>query len=138
VATLGDIPSNTLRLPNSTGSLQGLEKRGEIAVASGGTTDIWRGAWNNQHVAFKAFRICPPQDLQEAKKILWKLVPIWKRLHHENVLPFQGVDTSILQLALVYDWGQNGNIAQYLKSNPDASRSKLVTVPPPFRTQPVP
>jgi len=60
VATLGDIYSNILQLPNSIGSLQRLEKRGEIAVASGGTTDIWRGVWNNQHVAFKAFRISPP------------------------------------------------------------------------------
>ena len=138
VATLGDIYSNTSLLPNSTGSLQGLEKRGEIAVASGGTTDIWRGTWNNQRqVAFKAFRIYPRQDLHEAKKILWKVVPIWKRLAHENVLPFHGVDTSIFQLALIYDWGQNGNITQYLESNPDASRSELVAVPP-FRTQHVP
>jgi len=79
-------------------------------------------------VAFKAFRIYPPQDLQEAKKILWKLVPVWKRLIHENVLPFRGVDMSAFQLALVYDWGHNGNIMQYLESHPDASRAKLVTV----------
>ena len=56
---------------------------------------------NDKPVAFKAFRIYP-QDLQEAKKILWKLVPAWKRLVHENILPFRGVDTSIFQLALVY------------------------------------
>ena len=128
VATLGDISSDILLLPNSTGSLQGLKKRGEIAVASGGTTDIWRGTWNGQQVALKAFRIYPPQDLQEAKKILWKLVPIWKRLVHENVLSFHGVDTSIFQLSLVYDWGHNGNITQYLESNPNASRPELVSV----------
>jgi serine/threonine protein kinase len=126
VATLGDISSDILRLPNSVGSLQGLEKRGQIAVASGGTTDIWRGTWNGQQVAFKTFRIYPPQDLQEAKKILWKVVPTWKRLVHENVLPFHGVDTSTFQLALIYDWGPNGNITQYLESNPGASRHKLV------------
>jgi hypothetical protein len=128
VAALGDISSEILLLPNSVGLLQGLEKRGEIAVASGGTTDIWRGAWNNQQVAFKAFRIYPPQDLQEAKKILWKLVPIWKRLTHENVLSFHGVDTSIFQLALVYGWGHKGNITQYLESNRNASRPQLVSI----------
>jgi serine/threonine protein kinase len=128
VAALGDISSDTLRLPNSVGSLQGLKKRGEIAVASGGTTDIWRGTWNTQQVAFKAFRIYPPQDLQEAKKILWKVVPTWKRLVHENVLPFHGIDTSTFQLALVYDWGHNGNITQYLESNPSASRPELVRI----------
>ena len=79
-------------------------------------------------MAFKAFRIYPPQDLQEAKKILWKLAPIWKRFAHENVLPFHGVDTTIFQLALVYDWGHNGNITQYLESNPNASRPELVSI----------
>ena len=128
VTTLGDISSDITLLPKSTGSLQGLKKRGEIAVASGGTTDIWRGTWNNQQVALKAFRIYPPQDLQEAKKILWKVLPIWKRLVHENVLSFHGVDMSIFQLALVYDWGHNGNITQYLESNPNASRPELVSI----------
>jgi len=128
--TLGDISSDVLRLPNSIGSLQGLEKRGNIPLASGGTTDIWRGGWNNRQVALKAFRTYPPQDLQETKKILWKQVPIWKRLVHENVLSFHGIDTSIFQLALVYDWGQNGNITQYLELNPDSSRPELVSVNP--------
>jgi len=81
-------------------------------------------------VAFKAFRIYPPEDLQEAKKILWKSIPTWKRLSHENVLPFHGVDMSIFQLALIYDWGCSGNITRYLESHPNASRTKLVTVPP--------
>ena len=125
---LGDISSDILRLPHSTGSLQGLEKRGKIAISSGGTTDIWRGTWNNKDVALKAFRVYPPQELQEIKRILWKQVPAWKRLVHENVLPFHGVDTSIFQLALVYDWSHNGNITQYLESHPDASRPELVSV----------
>jgi len=125
---LGEISSGIGQLPNSIGLLRGLEKRGGVAVASGETTDIWQGSWNNNHVALKAFRIYPPQDLQEAKKILWKLVPVWKRLVHENVLPFLGVDTSIFRLALVYDWGHNGNIMQYLESHPDSSRPKLVSV----------
>jgi hypothetical protein len=130
VAALGEISSDTGLLPNSVGSLQGLEKREEIAVATGGTTDIWIGTLTGKQVAFKAFRIYAPRDLQEAKKILWKRVPIWKRLIHENVLSFHGVDTSIFQLALVYDWCDDGNIIQYLESHPDVSRPKLVTVPP--------
>ena len=128
VATLGGILNDILRLPSSVRPLRGLEKRGEIPIGSGGTTDIWRGTWNRKEVVFKAFRVYPPQVLQEAKKILWKLVPTWKRLAHENVLPFHGVDTSTFQLALVYGWAQNGNIAQYLKSNPDASRPELVRI----------
>ena len=129
VVVLGEICSDTGLLPNSIGSLQGLKKLGEIAVASGGTTDTWRGVLDNKQVALKAFRIYTPQDLREAKKILWKSVPIWKRLNHENVLPFRGVDTAMFELALVYDWGHNGNIVQYLNSHSEASRPKLVTIP---------
>ena len=33
---------------------------------------------------------------------------------------------TLFQLALVYDWGQNGNINQYIVSHPDASRPPLV------------
>ena len=128
LAALGDISSDTGLLPDSVGSLHGLGKHEEMAVVTGGTTDIWRGTLSGKQVAFKAFRVYALRDLQEAKKILWKLVPIWKRLIHENVLPFHGVDMSIFQLALVYDWSDNGNIVQYLESYPDVSRPKLVTV----------
>lgn len=130
VTALGNISSDLLLVPSSTGALRGLQKRGGIAIASGGTTDIWRGSWNNQQVALKAFRVYRVQDLREAKRILWKLVPIWKRLVHENVLSFHGVDMSIFQLALVYDWGYNGNIIQYLESHPGGSRSSLVSIHP--------
>lgn len=82
----------------------------------------------NEQVALKAFRIYTPQDLLGAKKIIWGRVPIWKRLNHENVLSFHGVDTTIFELALVYDWGYNGNIIQYLEANPETSRTKLVTI----------
>ena len=123
---LGDISSEILKLPRSIGSLRGLKKSGTIAVTSGETTDIWRGDWNNTPVAFKAFRIYPLQDLLEAKRIIWRMAPIWKRLSHENVLPFHGVDTSMFQLALVYEWGHNGNIVRYLEAHPEASRPKLV------------
>ena len=47
----------------------GLEKRGTMAVASGGLTDIWRGQLNDARVAIKAFRIYPAQNLKEAKEV---------------------------------------------------------------------
>ena len=59
-------------------------------------------------------------------QILWKEVVVWKRLSHENVLPFYGVDTINFQLALVYDWADSGNINQYLNSHPKTSRTRLV------------
>lgn len=47
----------------------GLDKRGSIAVASGGFTDVWRGDSNGRPVAIKAFRIYPAQNLKEAKEV---------------------------------------------------------------------
>lgn len=52
---------------------------------------------------------------------------MWKRLSHEHVLPFYGVDTTNFQLALVYDWADSGNIIQYLELHPKASRAHLVS-----------
>jgi len=57
------------RLPASAVLSAGLEKRGSIAVASGGFTDIWRGEYLGAHVAIKAFRIYPAQNLKEAKEV---------------------------------------------------------------------
>jgi len=95
-------------------------------VASGGFTDTWRGSYQGKTVALKAFRTFPLQDLREAEKILWKEVVIWKRLCHEHVLRFHGVDKTNFQLSLVYDWQDSGNIVQYLDSNPKVSRTSLL------------
>ena len=69
VNALGDVCSATDRLPTSTLLAAGLEKRGAIAVASGGLTDIWRGEYHGSPVAIKAFRIYPAQNLKEAKEV---------------------------------------------------------------------
>jgi len=103
-----------------------MERWGDIAMASGGFTDTWRGCYQGKKVALKAFRTYPIQDLKEAQKILWKEVVVWKRLSHEYVLPFHGVDMKNFQLALVYDWADFGNIIQYLESNQKASRTCLL------------
>ena len=139
---LGNLCSAIQRLPTSAVLSTGLEKRGNIAVASGGFTDIWRGDLGDLRVGIKAFRIYPAQNLKEAKEvsirpvgdigscknfqILWKRVPVWMRLSHPNILQFRGVNMTLFQLSLVYDWGQNGNITQYAAAHPRASRPSLV------------
>lgn len=114
-----------------------------MPVASGGLTDVWKGDLGDVRVAIKAFRIYPEQNLKDAKEvsnqpnvwvpsptrglqILWKRVPVWTRLSHPNILPFRGVNMTLFQLSLVYDWGQNGNITQYVAKHPHASRLSLV------------
>ncbi|KAF9647761.1 kinase-like protein [Thelephora ganbajun] len=126
VTALGNLCSAIGQLPTSAVLSTGPEERGNIAVASGGLTDIWRGDLGGAPVAIKAFRIYPAQNLKEVKEILWKRVPTWMRLSHENILPFRGVNMTLVQLALVYDWGQNGNISQYLASHPRAPRPSLL------------
>jgi len=69
VTALGDVCSATERLPTSAVVSTGLEKRGTFAVASGGSTDIWRGEYNGAQVVIKAFRIYPAQNLREAKEV---------------------------------------------------------------------
>lgn len=124
----GEICSSTGLLPGSTGSLQGIQKSGDEYFASGGRMHVWRGDWRGKPVAFKVFPIYPDQIFREVKKILWKALPIWKRIEHESVVPIYGVETSIFKLALVYEWSQNGNIMEYLESKPSTSRSKLVII----------
>lgn len=66
---LGNMCSAIQRLPTSALLSTGLEKRGNIAVASGGFTDVWRGDLGELRVAIKVFRIYPAQNLRDAKEV---------------------------------------------------------------------
>ena len=45
----------------------GLTRRGDVAVASGGPADLWRGEFQGAEVAIKAFRIY--SHLETAKEV---------------------------------------------------------------------
>ena len=51
---------------------------------------------------------------------------MWMKLTHPNIVAFRGVDMALFQLALVYDWEENGDIMQYLESHPETSRATSV------------
>jgi hypothetical protein len=53
-------------------------------------------------------------------------VVAWKALRHPNVLPLLGVTITENRFAMVSDWMVNGNIKEFVKSNVDADRLKLV------------
>ena len=75
---LGSICSATIQLPHATILSDGLKICGDIAVASGGFTDTWRGSYRGKTVALKAFRTFPLQDLREAEKVRpmpWQAFP---------------------------------------------------------------
>ena len=146
VMALGDLCSAIQRLPTSAVLSTRLEKCSNIAVASGGFTDIWRGDVGDLPVAIKAFRICSAQNLKEAKEVsiqltsevclptnlqvLWKRVPVWTRLSHPNILRLHGANATLFQLSLIYQWAHNGNIMQYLDLHPHVSRPSLVCESP--------
>lgn len=69
-----EIPSDTGLVPKSAGLLQCLEKRGEIAVTAGETTNIWTGTLNNNQDIFKSLLIYPLRDLWGAKKVFFLAV----------------------------------------------------------------
>ena len=113
-------------LPTSAVLSLGLEKRGNIAVASGDLTGTWKRDQGNNRVAINTFRTCSAQNLKEAKEVsitpvrkfrphknfqmLWKRVPIWRMLSHPNILTFRSVNMTSFQLCLVYDWGYHGDV----------------------------
>jgi len=76
IIALGEVCSATERLPTSALLSTGLEKRGNIAVASGGFTDIWRGEYCSTQVAIKAFRIYPAHNLKQAKQVSIRSTPM--------------------------------------------------------------
>ena len=94
----------------------GLEKRGNIAVASGGLTCTWKWDLGNSWVAIKTFHTCSAQHLKEVKEV--SITPARKLCHSQelpdaveasadmeevfpNILTFLGVNMTSFQLCLV-------------------------------------
>lgn len=67
--TLGSICSARVQLPHTMILSDGVERCGDIAVASGGFTDTWQGLYRTKKVALKAFRTYPVQDQKEVEKV---------------------------------------------------------------------
>ena len=53
---------------------------------------------------------------------------MWKRLKHQNVVPFLGITQTPLQL--ISEWMPGGDLTEYVKKHPSADRLRLVGVPP--------
>ena len=61
---------------------------------------------------------------------LCREVLIWKRLSHPNVLPLLGVSMSKnpQYFRIISEWMPNGNVKEYIRSNPKANRLRLVSL----------
>lgn len=107
-----------------------------------------KGEHRGRPVAIKHLRVKTKDDFGKIFKVsnctrsatLWLLtystsqrlcreVIIWKRLSHPNVLPLLGVSVSKnpQYFRIVSEWMPNGNVTEYVGSNPEANRLHLVS-----------
>ena len=56
-------------LPRSCILSEGISKEGDIAFASGGFADIWKGRHNGDRVCIKAFRAYTAENLSKIKQV---------------------------------------------------------------------
>jgi serine/threonine protein kinase len=53
---------------------------------------------------------------------------VWRELKHPNVVEFYGYTLGEDgTFSLISPWQKNGNVLQYVKSNPNVDRSKIVS-----------
>ena len=69
INVLGDVCRAHMQLPTSAILSAGLDKRGDVAITSGGLTDIWPGEYRGAQVTIKVFRIHPSQKREKAKEV---------------------------------------------------------------------
>ncbi|PBK94147.1 kinase-like protein [Armillaria gallica] len=104
--------------------------KGDYPVAGGGLADIWEGRMNGQAVCLKVLRIFgipKPQEEILLKDLCYEAL-VWRQLHHENIVPFLGVNFDYFKpkFCLVAPWMKNGNIIDYLELHPNHNRVKCV------------
>ena len=132
-------------LPASYSIQPELTHVGEIGWG-GGFADVSKGEHQGRPVAVKHLKIRTVDEFNKVFKVsnrtrpgtlqllsfnpglCWEVL-IWKRLSHPNVLPLLGV--SMLKnpqyFHIVSEWMPNGNVKEYIRSNPKANRLRLVS-----------
>ena len=104
---------------------------------------VWKGSYNETTVMIKKLSsmyggarpgetkevrrfVEVMHDNRNSQQIFCKKVIQWKRLSNPNILPFIGAYVNGLDLVLVSEWMNNGDIKQYLKINPGVDKPRLV------------
>ncbi|KAL5522146.1 hypothetical protein ACEPAF_2003 [Sanghuangporus sanghuang] len=113
-------------LPSSI-FLTGLLRDGTNFVQGGGFADVWKGEFEGKPVALKVLRLFCFPDRERMKLEFIKEALLWRRLVHQNVLPFLGIsrDEFAPQIALVSRWMEKGSLVEYLSQTPSADCPKL-------------
>ena len=132
-------------LPSSYALPPSVLNIGGQPVASGGSGDIFKGTLDDSSVCVKRVRIYSKEGPEKAIKVhhrrhnspylplltntqtLYREAVVWKRLEHQNIVPFLGITSSPLQL--ISEWMPGGDLMEYIKRHPDADSLGLVGVP---------
>lgn len=119
---LTGIPT-TVKILNGT-----VTKEGERAFAGGQYSVVWRGRWLDQtKVAIKVLRNIEASD-PKARKRFEREVKVWAKLENNHILPFLGIVTDQGQhIQMVSPWQDNGNVLNYIESQPDTNRIHLLS-----------
>ncbi|KAF5357102.1 hypothetical protein D9756_006553 [Leucocoprinus leucothites] len=119
-------------IPPTIGILNGeIKKEGEIAIAGGNNSDIWRGRWLGQkQVALKTIRAVRSEDKKAEKRFISQ-IKIWSELENEHILLLYGIVTDIgtqihMASGLVSPWLDNGNVLEYTGEHPEADKLHLL------------
>ncbi|KAG8941555.1 hypothetical protein FRC03_004331 [Tulasnella sp. 419] len=114
-------------------NLDGKIQMGKLTFG-GGYSDIFRGALlldgKSTEVAIKALRIRAGNDIpsieERLRKRFYREVLLWRDLRHPRIVPLLGyIMLSDGPPTLVSPWYINGNLSQYLKTNPNSDRNTL-------------
>ncbi|KAI9433952.1 kinase-like domain-containing protein [Lactarius indigo] len=111
--------------------LRSADLSGKVSVDSGHTViegrflDFYMGEWTNDGAPAALGR---PRDQSPTSQMRFKeKVESWHGLHHRNVLSFFGHVKIEDTVYSVSPWMENGNIRDYVRSNPDADRMRLLS-----------
>jgi len=98
----------------------------DTPLYQGGFADIWRGRYQDYHVAVKVLRVYANDNFEKLASRFCKEVVTWKTLFHPNVLPLLGVVRGGRHFVMISKWMENGNINEFIKANQDANRFELL------------
>ncbi|KAJ6469281.1 hypothetical protein C8R45DRAFT_1016544 [Mycena sanguinolenta] len=112
--------------------INGVVLLGDHPIKHGGFSDIYHGIYMNpageqQEVALKVLRIFEDKSDHQRNVLHAKFskeAVLWYYLHHENIVPFLGVDSTTFPSparAMVSPWMPLGSVLKYMRENSPSS-----------------
>lgn len=127
-------------------ALENVNLSSDIPPAAGSFADVYKGSHQGQAVCLKVIRLYEAPRVDYTLKVgsihslslcslingfvqrFYQETALWGKLSHPNLLPFYGQFRFHAQLSFVSPWLKNGNINDYLRTNPQADRVRLVRI----------